>query len=187
MGIESFITDYGLIAVFLGCFLEGETAAIAGGVMAHHGYLSLWHVAAVAATGAFMADFGFFLTARRYQQHPWMQRQLARPVVARAMGSVNRNPHKLASVFRFIPGMRIIGPLVLAQSGIATRRFAAHAAVSAVTWALAYAIFGVAIGEFMARVLRRLSRPEHIAVAAIAALVIAGGAAIWHLRRKRNS
>ncbi|SFD68226.1 membrane protein DedA, SNARE-associated domain [Sulfitobacter brevis] len=184
-GIEGFIANYGLIAVFLGCFIEGETAAIAGGVMAHHGLVPLWQVAVTAAFGAFCADFGIFLYARRHQESTWLLRQMSRPIVARTMARVNANPHSLASVFRFIPGMRIVGPMVLAQSKILTLRFAAHAAVSAVIWAVFYAVFGVAVGEILARVLGSMSGASHVLIAAVIVLIVAGGLGLWHWRQKR--
>jgi membrane protein DedA with SNARE-associated domain len=184
--IEHFITQYGLIAVFAGVFLEGEAAAIAGGVMAHHDLLPLWQVAAAAFLGAFCWDLGVFVAARRWRGHPWLERQLARPIVARAMGGVHRNPRKLASLFRFVPGMRIVGPMVLAQSALPTGGFALHAGSSALVWALAYVIFGVAIGEFLAHVFDHLTRPEHLALVAVVGVVIVGGLTFRHLRRRRG-
>ena len=184
-GIDEFIANYGLLAVFLGCFIEGETAAIAGGVMAHHGLVSLWQVSLIAALGAFCADFGIFLYARRHQENTWLLRQMTRPIVARAMARVNASPHGLASVYRFIPGMRIVGPMVLAQSRILTSRFAVHAAISAVVWAAFYVVFGVAVGEILARVLGSMSSTAHVVIAAVVVLVIAGGLGLRHWRQKR--
>lgn len=185
--IEDFITHYGLIAVFLGCFLEGETAAITGGVMAHHGYLQLWMVVVTASVGAFVGDVGVFACARLFRAHPWVARQMQRPVVLRGMGRLNRNPHRLAGIFRFVPGMRIVGPLVLAQSSIGSAAYVTLAGIAAIVWAVIYTVFGVAIGDFLASVLGYLPRSTHVVIVAAALLTLAGGAALWHRRRKDRS
>ncbi|TIT47170.1 MAG: DedA family protein, partial [Mesorhizobium sp.] len=41
--IHHFIEQYGLLAVFLGCVAEGESAAILGGFFAHQHVFVLWH------------------------------------------------------------------------------------------------------------------------------------------------
>ncbi len=108
---------------------------------------------------------------------------MARPLVVATFDSVNRNPRKLASAFRFVPGMRIVGPMVLAQSQIKPGIFVAHALVSAAIWAATYTIFGIAIGEFLARVLGRLSKAEHLVIVAAVVTVIATALAIRHIKR----
>ena len=51
MDLNALIAQFGLIALFLGCFLEGESAAITGGVLAHGGFLPLWQVVIAIAAG----------------------------------------------------------------------------------------------------------------------------------------
>ncbi|TIT59432.1 MAG: DedA family protein, partial [Mesorhizobium sp.] len=59
--IHLFIEQYGLLAVFLGCLAEGESAAILGGFFAHQHVFVLWHAFAAAALGAFAGDTFFFI------------------------------------------------------------------------------------------------------------------------------
>ena len=174
-----------MIAVYLGCFMEGETAAIIGGVLAQQGIMAMWQAALAATLGAFTADFGIFLFARRSGTNVWVTRQLARPAFARTLAGVNRNPHKLASIYRFIPGMRIIGPVVLAQSRITTLRFGVHAMITALIWAVAYVFFGVAIGEFLARVFGHLSGANLLFAAIVVAALAA--TATFVIRRRRRA
>lgn len=165
--------------------MEGEAAAIVGGVLANQGLMSLWHAAFAGCAGAFTADFSIFLFARRFGTNAWVTRQLARPALARPMTGVNRNPYKLASIYRFIPGMRIIGPVVLSQSRISTLRFAAHAGAAALIWAMTYVFFGVAIGAFFARVFGQVSQSAQLIITAIVGAVLVAVVAVLVRRRKR--
>ena len=64
--IHTLIEQYGLIAVFIACVAEGETAAILAGFFAHRGYMSFAAVVAVATFGAFCGDqFWFWLGRNR--------------------------------------------------------------------------------------------------------------------------
>ena len=55
--MEEFIATWGLLAIFLGTALEGETAALAGGLLAWRGVLVTWQVVIAAAIVDFVADF----------------------------------------------------------------------------------------------------------------------------------
>ena len=56
----------GYLAVFVGCFLEGETVLALAGVAAEHGYLSLPVVVATGALGGIVGDQTLFFVGRRY-------------------------------------------------------------------------------------------------------------------------
>lgn len=152
MDFNTLIQHYGLIALFFGCFLEGETAALAGGVLAHKDLLVLWQVIAVMTFGAMLADSSFFLLARRYRAARWVQAALRKPTIGWIMAQIDAHPHRLASVYRFIPGMRILGPVALAQSRMSTAEFLLRALVSCALWATFYAVVGNAVGALLVRV-----------------------------------
>ncbi|MGO4843119.1 DedA family protein, partial [Rhizobiaceae sp. 2RAB30] len=77
--IHLLVERYGLIAVFLGCLAEGESAAILGGFFAHQHIFVTWHAFVAAFLGAFLGDTLFFLAGRRFADHPWVVRLRARP------------------------------------------------------------------------------------------------------------
>ncbi len=56
--IHYLIERFGLIAVFLGCIAEGESAAILGGYFAHQGMFEAWKVFA-AAFGGYLGRHAF--------------------------------------------------------------------------------------------------------------------------------
>jgi membrane protein DedA with SNARE-associated domain len=185
MTLDDLISHYGLIALFVGCFFEGETVAIAGGVMAHRHLLVLWQVIAVVVSAAFLADLTAFTIGRRFSNSAVVRRILARPVLMRVMAQVEEHPRKLASLFRFIPGMRILGPVALAQSPLPAAVFALHAAVSAVVWGVMSTVLGHAIAEVLVRV---VGEEKHKLLPIAAALVVVGVVAhlAWRRFGKRN-
>jgi membrane protein DedA with SNARE-associated domain len=64
MSLVQLLADYGYLAVFVGCLLEGETILLLAGFAAHQGHLSLPVVLAVAFVGGAVGDQVFFWTGR---------------------------------------------------------------------------------------------------------------------------
>ena len=71
MTLELLIAKYGLLAVFLGAGIEGETMVILGGVFAHRHLMTYWEAAAAATAGSFIADQLFFFAGRHARRWPW--------------------------------------------------------------------------------------------------------------------
>jgi len=147
--------------VLLGCFIEGETAAISGGVIAHRGLLVLWQVTVAAAVGAFIADFVCFIIGRKFRHHPRVAALMARKGFAAALTRLDRHPTRFTALFRFIPGMRILGPVAVAQSQISALRFGLITAVSASLWSLLYTHLGRYIATAVIMVFGDLKQ-EHL-------------------------
>jgi membrane protein DedA with SNARE-associated domain len=183
MSLDAIISHYGLIALFLGCFFEGETVAIAGGVMAHRHLLVLWQVVAVVISAAVLADLTAFLVGRRFSGSRLVRRVLARPAVVLVMQRVHEHPRKFASMFRFIPGLRILGPVALAQSTLSVGVFAAHAVVSALVWGGFYTVVGHAVAEVLVRI---FGEDRHLILLVAGALLVLGVIALWLRRHWRR-
>ena len=182
--IDHFIATYGLLAVFLGAVLEGETVAITGGIMAHRQLLVLWQVVLVATSAAFLMDMVFFLLGRRYRTRPRMRRLMARPTFQKALGQIEKNPSWFSVAFRFVPGMRMIGPLALGQSQISAARFAALAGAAALAWGAFYVLCGQAVGHLVALAFGKVDRTEHLLILSAGLLVLVAALRLW--RRHRN-
>ena len=147
MSIETLVAQYGLIALFAGAGLEGETVVVTGGVLAHRDLVPLWGAAAAAAGGSFMADQIFFALGRRYRDHPRVRRVMARPAFARALSTLERHPVGFILAFRFLYGLRTVSPIAIGTSQLPFGRFAALNAVAAIAWASLFTGLGYAFGE----------------------------------------
>ena len=87
MTIAAILARYGLIAIFVGAGVEGETVVVTGGVMAHQGLVPLAGAMAAAVLGSFAADQLLFLTGRRFRDHPRVVGWMRRPAFARALAA----------------------------------------------------------------------------------------------------
>lgn len=184
MDIDTIIAHYGLAAVFLGCFFEGETVAITGGVLAHRHLLVLWQVVVTVALAAMASDLFWFALGRRFRDQPRLRGIVERPAFRRAVAMLDRGPYRLAAVFRYIPGMRIVGPLALSHSRIPARHYVLIVTISGIVWALAFTVLGHTIGHLITQIFGRAHHAGIILALAFAALSIIG---LWHLLRRRRA
>ena len=185
MAIEQLIAHYGLIALFLGAGIEGETVVMLGGMMAHRGLFGFWPAIAVAAAGSFLADQIFFLLGRRFKNLRLVRRVTGGPAYARALAIFQRRPVLFMFAFRFIYGLRTVSPIAIGTTGISPARFALINAVAAIVWALVFVTLGYSFGAGVESLFGRIGAVEHLVIAgiALAAIVAAGG---WLIRRRRD-
>ncbi len=186
MTLAAIIARYGLLAVFAGAAIEGETAVMTGGLLVHQGLLPFLGTAAAATAGSFCADEAFFLLGRRFRDHPRVRRIAARPAFARALNMVERHPTGFVVAFRFLYGLRTVSPVAIGTSAISARRFVALNALAAVLWGLAFTGIGYVFGHGIELAFGRLRSAAHIA-GAVAVLAAATLALAWALRRRSSA
>ncbi|TPI34520.1 DedA family protein [Mesorhizobium sp. B3-2-1] len=144
--IHHFIEQYGLLAVFLGCVAEGESAAILGGFFAHQHVFVLWHAFVAAALGAFAGDTFFFILGRSFADNRHVVRLRRRPGFRRAYRLLNTHPNIFVLSNRYVYGMRLVGGVAAGLSTIAAPRFVILNAISSVIWAVLFSTIGYVFG-----------------------------------------
>jgi membrane protein DedA with SNARE-associated domain len=163
------ISQYGYLAVLIGCFTEGETTLVLGAIAAKLGYLDIGLVILCAFFGTFLGDNLFFFLGRWYGDGP-MRKSAKWRLRARA---VNRLLTKYDTWFifgfRFIYGIRSVCPFVFGASGVSPRRFMLLDAAAAAVWAAAIGGASFALGSAVELFIARMK----------GAAVIAGGLALW--------
>lgn len=180
--VQSFIEQYGYVAVFLGCVAEGETVLVLAGFAAHLGYLSLPTVIGVAAVAGFVGDQILYEIGRRwgdafFRRFPTFK--LARPHAQRFL---DRFGAWAAFGIRFMVGMRIAGVIAIGAAHFPHGRFMAANAAGALTWATLGAAAGYVFGQAFTLF---LERARHYELAAFAVLGVVGAAAVVLMRRRR--
>lgn len=153
--VHRLIEQYGLLAVFLGCLAEGETAAILGGFFAHQRLFAPWQAALAAFCGAALGDTAFFLLGRHFASHPRVARLRSRPGFDRANRLLRQHPNLFVLSNRYIYGMRLVGGVAAGLAEIPLWRFVLLNAASALAWALLFTLLGYVFGLGAEQVLGR--------------------------------
>lgn len=181
MSLTHLIHAYGYLAVFIGCFLEGETILLLGGVAAEQGYLSLPGVIAAAFVGSMSGDQLFFYIGRRYGPSLIERKPRLKRASVVLQGWLAKRETLLILGFRFLYGLRNAAPFVFGASAVSRKRFVFFNACGAAIWAIALGYGGYAAGHAFAGFVGHFERYELWALA-VAAL----GAGIWLGSRYRS-
>ena len=181
--IQGLIEQYGYVAVFFGCFLEGETVLVLAGFAAHLGYLSLPVVIATAAVAGFIGDQALYAIGRRWGETIFKKHPKLAALRPRAKHLLDRYGAWAAFGVRFMVGMRIAGAITIGAAGFPQRRFLPANAAGAVVWAIVMGTAGYAFGQAFTLF---LERARHLELWAFAVLAVAGGAAVVFLRRRQR-
>ncbi len=173
LDITALIQHYGLWAVLVGTFLEGETVLLIAGASTHLGLLDLRAVVAVATVGAFLGDNCFFLIGRHLG--PRVAERL--PWVASAVPRVDRLIARwrwLAVIaLRFMYGMRMAGPAIVGAGTMPAWEFIAANALGAILWASVIAGLGYAAGHAVEQMLGNVVEAEKALLALGLVMVVA--------------
>jgi membrane protein DedA with SNARE-associated domain len=185
VNVEQLIAHYGLVAVFLGAGIEGETAVVTGGVLAHQGLLSPVGAGLAAMAGSFVADQGFFHVGRYYREGAIVRRLRDKPAYAKAMDFFERHPRGFVFAYRFIYGIRTVSPIAIGTSGISTRLFVAVNVAAAIVWGALFTTIGYLFGNVVERAVGRIAgdRAVWLVAGLVVAAVVLGLALRWWWKR----
>jgi len=179
---EHYLSAFGPFVILMGAAFEGQTAVIAGGVVARNGVISPYFAVLAAALGSGILDYVLFLLGRGSRESKFVRRVSAKPAFAKALGLIERYPTGFILSFRFLYGLRAAGPVAVGVTQVSHRWFGVLNAVGAVIWAAVFVglgyLFGPAVMTLISAALAHLA-PVAIG-AAIAALLI--GLGVWRWR-----
>ncbi len=187
--IHSLIGQYGLVAVFLGCLAEGETAAILAGFFAHQDVFMPWQASVTVFLGAFLGDTAFFLFGRRFSDTRFVGRLRRKPGFDRALELMRRHPALYVIGNRYVYGFRLAGGVAAGLSGIPMPLFIVLNAMSAALWTTLFVGIGYVFGIGAERIIgEALLKHERllIALALGVVFVTAGFLVARHARRKSD-
>ena len=181
------IERYGLLAVFAGCLVEGESAAVLAGFFTHQHVFPAAGALAATFFGAFIGDTAIFLAGRHFSSHARVRRLTKRPGFSRALALVDRRPFAYVMLNRYIYGFRAVGGIAAGLSSIPTATFLALNALSSAVWATLFLgigyTFGVGAEQFIGG---ELARHQHILIGLALAGTVATVAGIVAHRRARR-
>ena len=177
--LHMLVEKYGLLAVFVGCLAEGESAAMLAGFFVHQKIFVGWQAFVVAFTGAFLGDTALFLLGRRLSGHDYVQRVVKKPGFSHAHRLVSQYPNSFVLANRFLYGLRTVGGVAVGMSGITLTRFLILNAISALVWVLLFGSLGYFFALGAERVIgAELVRHQRLLIGIAAALALTVGALI---------
>jgi membrane protein DedA with SNARE-associated domain len=147
--MESFLDEYGYLALVVGTFLEGETAILVASSLIYHGLFEFPFTVLAAFFGSFISDWIYYLIGRLNGKYFLAKR----PKLAAKVEPVTRffNQHKLQILFsyRFLYGFRVIIPLVVGLSGIRPASYLFYSVVTGLMWATLVSTTGYWVGRLL--------------------------------------
>jgi membrane protein DedA with SNARE-associated domain len=132
----------------IGTVIPGSTLVFIGGALIGLGVLDPWLTTAVAISGAIVGDGVSFWLGHRYGQVILSKWPLSKHPELFERGRSYFEKRGISSIFmgRFLGPLRAIVPLVAGMSGMPVVQFYVVNVVSAVAWAAAHLLPGVAFG-----------------------------------------
>lgn len=186
MAIQALIARFGLLAVFTGAGLEGETAVIAGGILAYQHLLWLPGVAIAAASGSFVADQIFFMIGRQFRDHPRVEKMLDRPATEKALNMLERYPTAFIIAFRFLYGLRTVSPVAVGTSDVPRLKFLALNALAAMLWASLFTAIGYGLGGPLRSYFHHPHSivPKLVGLLLVVGMLAVGARMLWKVSRR---
>lgn len=177
----NWIDKYGLLAVFVGGILEGETTFVVAGYAASQGYLGLLPAYFAAVGGAMAGDVAYYLLGRWHGQRLIRAFPSLRKLRARAVLLLRRWGRTTAFLARFAYGLRVILPLSMGAARMRPATFLAFDFLGSLCFAALYLALGYLFGETVEETVQRVRPYEKWILAGL----VAAGAAFWAAREWR--
>jgi len=186
MTTEDLIATYGPLAILIGAAFEGQTAVVIGGALSRENIIPLWVVFTTGALGSGVLDHLLFVLGRSFRQTGFVQKTIARPTFARALGMIERYPNSFILGFRFFYGLRAAGPVALGISSVSSLRFGILNALGSCIWSAIFVALGYLFGALAMTFLERFAPDKSPIIFVVAGVLAIGGLAVWRWRARRR-
>lgn len=189
--IDQFLASYGLIVVYVGVIVEGDSILLAAGFLAHQGVLDPLGVFLAAFAGSLTGDQVLYYIGRYARDSRLVKRQAARPAFVRVLDLIQRHRVPFVLSFRFIYGVRTISPIAIGIAGVPPLLYTVLNVTAAAAWAALITTIGYVFGQLIEQYSGRMHGIEHkllIALAiGLASLVILHFARAALMRRQARA
>lgn len=145
--IEVILAQYGLLALFIGTFFEGEVVVIAGGILSRLGFLSLPAVFITAYVATFLGDQFFFYIGRKKGNEFLEKRPHLKKRSDRVHALIDQHQNKILFGFRFLYGLRIPTLIALGTSTLTTKKFVLLNSFNSLVWSCIFVFGGYFFGD----------------------------------------
>ncbi|NIA05677.1 MAG: phosphatase PAP2 family protein, partial [Proteobacteria bacterium] len=180
-GLAILLISFSESLAIIGLLVPGAAMMLAAGALIAAGALAFWSTMGWAVLGAVLGDGLSYWLGRHYREGIRSFRIFARHRAVLARGEAFFQAHGGKSVFfgRFVGPLRPVIPLVAGMLAMKPQRFLLYNVLSALGWAPAYLLPGMAFGASLALAGEVAGR-----LAILLALVLLGGGAIFFLSQR---
>jgi membrane protein DedA with SNARE-associated domain len=185
MTLEALLAQYGLPALFLGAWVEGETVVVLGGVMVHRGLLGYIPAVIAAAMGSFVADQIFFALGRRFRNNRYVRKVMERPAFHKAIEAFEKRPTLFIFGFRFLYGLRTVSPIAIGTTNLPVTHFLAANAAAAAVWGTVFVTLGYLFGKSIETLFGHIREAGYIFLPVIGAMLVIAGI-VYFVRNRRK-
>lgn len=180
---NSLIEHYGTLGILLVTTIEGEFGPLIGGSLAKLGKLGLGPLLLACWFGATLSTTVFFAIGRSQRDGRLVHRVTERRAFALALKWIDRHPRLFCFVYRFIYGMRIVGPVTISLSNVRWQTFVLINTAASLLWAILGLAVGWYVGPGAARMIGYYFSERPYLAASIVAIVLLVGIISWRARR----
>ncbi|PPI86894.1 DedA family protein [Candidatus Pantoea edessiphila] len=149
LNIKELIAHYGYLALFIGCFAEGETFTLIGGITVHEGLLNFTKVLLTTMAGGIIGDQFLYWIGRKYSTRILQKLKKHKNKVIKARRLIKSQPSLFVIGVRFMYGFRIIGPVIIGASRLNSMKFFILNVVGAAIWSLTFITLGYYAGSII--------------------------------------
>jgi membrane-associated protein len=153
LNFTQLVSNYGLIAVFAGTFIQGEGILITAGILAGGGLLNPVSVWLTASLGAWLGHLFWFLVGRRLgdqsalSRYKWLGER-----ISRADKMIQRHPGTSIFTLQYLYGLRIIGAIALGLTQLSFVKFLFYEALNCPLWAAVIESVGYFLGKGVTKI-----------------------------------
>lgn len=147
--METFLDQYGYIALTIGTFFEGETAILVASSLIHRGLFEGPYTVLFGFAGSFVSDWLYYLIGRLNGQYFIEKRPALKAKIAPVQHFFHRHKIQILMSYRFMYGFRVILPLIVGMSNIKPMQYLMYSIVSGLVWATTVSTVGYFIGRFL--------------------------------------
>ncbi len=166
-------------ALLIGFVVPGETAAIAGGVIASQSHAHLWVMIAAVVVAAVLGDTVGFGIGRRFGPRVHRLPLISGQRLDHAADLLRRRGGPAVFLGRFVAFVRTAMPALAGMSGMPYRRFLGFNLVAATLFGSGSVLLGYAVGNSYATVESVLGGGVWVILG-----VLAAAAVVWGMRRR---
>lgn len=182
--IYTLIAEYGYLAIAIGVAFIGKIVSFAGGIMAHHSSLTLRGVIIASILGTAVADFLYYYIGFEFSHRINVEK--LSPKYAKKFEQIskffNKHPMFFIISYRYIPGLRIAGPIVIGMFKYNTYKFILYDSICIVLTCSFLSILGYYCGALVQRYLQDLEQYE---IRIIICVCVAGALYFYFKKRKK--